>query len=180
MSGKIFLDFLGLKDQDNGNRQSFQIADFKVDFSRDIIELPSTLDQIRARVKSEKRVTSKDYTSENNNSTQEEWNADCIFASDNHMKYGYGLLITTNNTFMETVSYNNNQSNLQHPEQHLANRVTSYWAASKRRVKAELRTEAITEPQPSRKVTLDGTTFNAIAISHEWRDDVTTLTLLEM
>jgi hypothetical protein len=44
----------------------------------------------------------------------------------------------------------------------------------------ELRTNAITEPAPSQKVTIDGNTFHPIAISHDWRDDITKLTLMQL
>jgi hypothetical protein len=33
---------------------------------------------------------------------------------------------------------------------------------------------------PKSKVTLDGPTSYPISISHEWRDDITTITLLEL
>lgn len=180
LKGYIFIDVLGLESEQRTYRQTFQIADFKVEFTRDIIELPTTTGQIRGRVKTEDRVTSRDYMSENSNATREEWNADCIFASDNHMKYGFGLIMNFDGSFMDTAQYGNNQSNKQHPEQHLANRVASYWAATKRMLRVELRTDAITEPLPTQKVIIDGTTMNAVSVSREWRDDVTTLTLLQV
>ena len=65
------------------------------------------------------------------------------------------------------------------PEQHLANRVAAYWAQSKRQVGVELRTDAIAAITPRHRLTLDGTIFNPTAISRNWRDDVTILTLLE-
>ena len=125
------------------------------------------------------RVSTKEYTSENNNSVNNGWNADCIFASDNNMNYGYGLVMEPNGSFMATTSYGNNAT-AEHPEQHLANRVTTYWASAKRRLGVELRSNVITEPTPANKVTLDGTTLYPLAISHDWRDDVTKLTLIQM
>ena len=180
LHGFVFVDILGLQDQVNNYRQTFQIADFKIEFTRDQIILPTVVGQVRARTKSDKRVSEKEYTSANPNTAKYEWNADCIIASDNHMVYGFGLLMNADGSFCETVQYNNNQSNLQHPEQHLANRVTSYWASTKRRLSAELRSNAISEPTPANKVTMDGNTFHAIAIGHDWRDEITKLTLLQL
>ena len=68
------------------------------------------------------------------------------------------------------------------PEQHLANRVTSYWASSKRGASTEMRSDSqkVSGITPRHKVTLDGTTFYPISISHNWRDDVTALNLIEL
>ena len=179
MYGKLFIDILGLKSDQGTYRQTFQIADLKVEFFRDLIELPTQVAQVRGRVKLEDRVSSKEYTSENANMAKSEWNADCIFASDNHMNYGYGLVLEPTGEFMSTASYGNAATS-EHPEQHLANRVTSYWASAKRRLGVELRTNAITEPTPANKVTLDGSTLYPLAISRDWRDDITKLTLIQM
>ena len=69
---------------------------------------------------------------------------------------------------------------LEHPEQHLADRVTTYWATAKRKLATELRADKITEPSPMNKVKLDSTIGHPIAISHVWRDDVIQLTILEL
>ena len=174
--GYLFIDFGDFTSNDV-QAESFEIADFTVKFSRDTIVLPSTIGEVRGREKIEERVNMKEYTSDNQNSTGVEWNADCIFASDNNMTYGYGLLMNANGTFMETAGYNGAS---EHPEQHLANRVTAFWTASKRRLKVDLRSNEITEPTPVNKLTIDSTTGQPIAISHDWRDDITTITILEL
>ena len=178
--GCLFVDILGLQTKFNDYIQSFQIADFKVEFVRDIIDLPRIAGQVRARVKNEKRITSKEYVAENNNSARDEWNADCIFASDNNFKYGFGLIMNSDCSFMTTTQYGGSQANQQHPEQHLANRVANYWSHSRKRLSVELRKNTITEPTPALKVNMDGGNWNAIAIGHEWRDDIVTLTLLDI
>lgn len=180
LHGFLFIDILGLRDQATSYAEEFQIADFKIEFTRDLIVLPSYIGQVRARTKAEKRISSKEYTSGNPTTAKSEWNADCIIASDNHMVYGFGLLMNADGSFCETVQYANNQSNKQHPEQHLANRVTSLWTSTKRRLGLEVRTNAITEPAPTQKVTVDSMNFQSLAISHDWRDDVTKLTLLQL
>ena len=178
--GYIFVDFIGM----NHYNSPCEIGNFKIDFTRDEIFIPTTLDQPRPRVMSEERVSSFDYSASNNNGTGEEWNADCIFASDNTMEYGYGLIINQEGTFMETARYGHDISGEGHnrveqPEQHLANRVAAFWATSKRQITTELQANAVPAITPQHKVTLDGTTFYPTAISRDWSEDVTILTLLE-
>jgi hypothetical protein len=184
MFGKLYIDIMGLRDYEGNYRQVFQVADFKVDFVREVIKLPETSGQTRARVKYPERKGTKKYTANNQNSAQDEWSIDTIFASDNLMKWGFGLVLDPSTCApVGKQGYNGNLSS-QYPEQHLVNRVANYWSSSKRRLKADLRLDALTspmrEPTPAEKVTLDGTTFHPIAINHEWRDDVVTLYLLQM
>lgn len=184
--GMLFVDFLGFGDAEE-YCQVFQIANFSIKFSRDTIDIPTNLNHTaRQREKKEDRVTSKEYTAENASRTTDEWNADCIFASDNNMEYGYGLLTNANGTFMQTAPYNAGSSP-EHPEQHLANRVASYWQRSRRRMKADLQSQAtisnvaiLDAVTPGVLLSLDGSTCHPLAISHDWRDDVTTVTMLEM
>jgi hypothetical protein len=178
--GYLFIDILGLFSEEESAADFFQIADFKVTFSRDVIVLPTNIHQVRSRELVEERISSKEYTSQNPSTAKYEWNADCILASDNNFVYGFGLVMNADGTFMTTTQYGNSQANQQHPEQHLANRVTTYWQTTRRRLSVELRTNAITEPAPSQKVTIDGNTFHPIAISHDWRDDITKLTLMQL
>lgn len=183
--GYLFVKFLGLLGKaDTEYANIFQVANFEVEFSRDTCDIPHSLSVVRQREIKEERVSTKEYTATNNSRTQDEWNADCIFASDNNMEYGYGLLTNPNGTFMQTAPYVNNN---EHPEQHLANRVASYWQTSKRRVRVELQSQATITNVPVRNainpgvlVTIDGTTGYPFAISHNYRDDVTTITMLQI
>jgi hypothetical protein len=174
--GYVFVDFLGLTYEHTEHPARFEIGNFKITFSREELFIPSSNTQPRPRTLKVDRVTSREYKASNNSGTGEQWNAYCAFASDNTMEYGYGLLINPNNTFMETAPYG---SNNEYPEQHLANRVAAYWAQSKRQVTTELRTDAIPAITPQYRITLDGTVFNPTAISRNWRDDITVITLLE-
>ena len=126
----------------------------------------------------EERVSSLDYMAVNTNGCGDEWNADMIYASDNNMEYGYGLIINpADGSFVETVGYGNQQ---EHPEQHLANRVAAFWGSSKRQINAEMRTDVIPSITPRHRVTIESAwKFDPIAISHDWRDDVTRFTFLQ-
>lgn len=178
LSGFLHIDFYAiLEGIFLRSKDVFQIGNFSVGFSRDTVDIPSTVNTVRPRYQIEERVTTKEYTAENQNQTHEEWNADCIFASDNNMEYGYGLLMNSDGTFMEFAPY---AAGNEHPEQHLANRVTNYWAVSRRRLGGDFRVGTIADISPQYKVTIDGTTCHPVAISRDWRDDVVRLSLLEM
>jgi hypothetical protein len=186
--GYIFIDIMGAHDYTNGNEiESFEIANLEISYSRETIDIPTSTSVVRPRELKTERVTTKEYSAVNTNDSKEEWNANCIFASDNNMEYGYGLLLDGSGNIVSTVGYGGTQ---QHPEQHLANRVVNYWATAKRRIDTELLghmsqsvsgggSVTIGSIQPRHLVTLDSTTFIPIAISRNWRDDIVKLSLLQ-
>ena len=180
MQGKVFVEFLGANDADyTGIGQTFQIANFKLEYSRDAAQILG----MRSRVLAVDRKSSRDYKATNSNKFKDEWSTDCIFASDNNMEYGYGLLMNSDGSFMTAAPYGNTT---QQPEQHLANRVASYWSNIKHKIYSELQSQAlasgtaIRDISPRNKVTIGGITGAPVAISHDWRDDVTTLTVIEL
>ena len=143
----------------------------------------------RTRTIQKDRQTTQTYKATNMNKGEEKWYADCIFASDNNMEYGYGLLMNPSGMsanpgkFMTTVDYGTSP---QFPEQHLAARVTSYWANAKRMVQAPLLSNglcgdvAARDISPRHKLTIDNTTCHPIAVSQDWCDDITNITLLQV
>jgi hypothetical protein len=188
--GRVFVEFYGSPDIDGWRIGkpgycNFEIGDFKLTFSRDAVTIVDSLE--RKAIK--KRYSTREYISTNNSKAGEELNIDCIYASDNEMDYGFGLIMNADGTFMASAPYGNNN---EQPEQHLANRVTAYWAQAKRMLSLDLLANAdimdiismfnikVIEIIPRNLVIIDGTTFHPIAISHSWRDDVVSLTLLEM
>ena len=178
ITGKLFLDFLGSSDIDDiDGQKSFDITDFYLAFSFEngrVVSLPSSITRSN-------RQSVRKYLSTNGNKVRDEFINNIIYASNNNMNYGYGLLINPDGTFMTTLSYNGS-SVLEYPEQHLADRVTAYWATAKRRIATELRSNAdnVGSITPQTRVSIDGTTMFPIAFGHEWRDDITQLTLLEL
>jgi hypothetical protein len=95
------------------------------------------------------------------------------------MEFCYGVILNPDGTPVETLTYGNQS---QHPEQHLANRVVNFWATAKRMIRADLwnSDSVVGAITPRHYVTLDGTRLHPFAISHEWRDDVVTMSLLEI
>lgn len=183
--GYIFIDFMGTEDRANVRLpESFELANFKVEYSRDE-EILTTGGRTRKITKD--RQSSREYSAVNTNDSKEEWNANCIFASDNNMEYGYGLLLDGSGNIVEKVPYGNTT---EHPEQHLANRVANYWATAKRKIDGEFQahvTQTVTgdtvkigDILPCHKVSIDSGTFAPIAISRNWRDDIVKLALLQI
>lgn len=176
--GYVFIDFLGATASvdEEWPFPSCDIANFKIEYTRDEVWIPTTAHEQRGRSLVTERRTSKEYSATNGNQATGNYNVDCIFASDDNMKYGYGLLINADGSYMETASFGGTQ---QHPEQHLADRIAGYWAESKQSIATELRTDAINDITPLHRITMAGHAFIPIAISHSWRDDVTKLKLME-
>ena len=105
------------------------------------------------------------------------------------MKFCFGEIFNADGTFFSTVPYNNGLISFR-PEQHLANRVASYWRTSRRRVKMEIKSNvavtegsgsvAIGDISPRHKLSFESGTFHPISISREWRDDLTQMTIIEI
>ena len=183
--GYLFIDFMGTEDRAYVRLpEQFELANFKVEYSRDE-EIIASGGLSRKITKD--RVDSREYVATNTNASKEEWNANCIFASDNNMEFGFGLILDGSGGIVETVPYGNTTD---HPEQHLANRVASYWAVAKRKLEGELQahviqtitggTVKIGDILPCHKVSIDSGTFSPIAISRNWRDDIVKLALLQI
>jgi hypothetical protein len=179
LTGKLFIDFLGSNDikEHNGSR-NFEILNPTIKIYQDQYYLLmlgrfSYIDTTDFKSPSNTR----EYQSSNANNGRNEWNADCIYATNNDMSFGYGVLINKDGSYMWHAQFNGVS---QIPEQHLANRVVNYWATSKRRMEVELRSNQIADITPQYKVTLDGTTGYPIAITRDYWNDITTLTIIEL
>lgn len=178
LSGKLFIDFMGMAYGPMttlGGTVEVQMGDFEVEYSRDVTFIPSTTDEKRARVMTDERKSSREYVSESDGQTHDEWNADCIYASDNNMEYGYGLLQLPAGGFMEKATY---YTGSEYPEKHLANRVVAYWQQAKRKLSVEVTQAAAAVVTPVTIVVMDDTQCQVLSIAHNWCDDVVTLGLL--
>ena len=186
ISGTLFFEFMGSNDLDpvNGER-SFDIANLQVVmYHGDIAEYTyqnhfwwkfEQADYVKQTVC---------YKAKNQNNVKEEFNADVIFASDNNVVFGYGLLSNPNRSYFKGIQYEPHGT-LDYPEQHLADRAMDYWEKSRRRLDVELLVDTyagsfVGDINPRHKITIDGTLTHPIAISRNWGDDVVKLTLLEM
>ena len=175
--GCLFIEFWG--GRDGWSTETFEIANFNLEFSREVTILPQSSSAKRGRTMADKRKSIIRYAATNSNGNLDKWNADCIFATDNNAEYGYGLLMTAEGGYFGKMYYGSVQK---FPEQHLCDRVAAYYATAKRMVTGSLdsNAQAIASISPRNMATLDNATFHPIAISHDWRDDKTILTLLQM
>ena len=175
--GKIFIDIYGSDDFTyNSTNETMDIADFNISFKR---RSPLVVFGYNTS-----RNDSCEYTASNQNNVRDEFNADCIYGSENNSKFGFGVVLNNFYEYMRELTYGGTSMR---PEQHLANRVVNYWATSKRRLETELRSNVsignnivVGDINPQFKLTLDSTTGYPISISHDWRDDVTKLVILEL
>ena len=182
LQGKLFIDLLGTSNdrvEEIDGERLFDLNDFHVGFTRNPGVVKYTWASDFVEVKDITRPTTFEYKAKNGNDVREDWNADCIYASQDKMYFGYGELIDLGNTFVETVIYG---LSYERPEQHLANRVVNFWATAKRMIRTDLwnSDSVVGAITPRHYVTIDGTRLHPFAISHEWRDDVVTMSLLEI
>ena len=183
MHGYIFVDFLGiLWDVIHGDTRDFTVGNFKVEYSRDAVYIPANINsEPRARqVKAQDRVSSAEYQSVNENAIKNKQNIDLVYASDNNMKYGFGLVMEPTFEYMQGARYGDLV--LQHPEQHFADRITAYWNASRRLLTTDLRTDAVEQQEPITPLShmiVGALHYRTLAISHQWRDDVTSVKMIQ-
>ena len=80
---------------------------------------------------------------------------------------------------MECAPYHNY---MKRPEQHFADRITAYWNASRRLLTTDLRTDVVEQQEPitPRSHLIVGPLhYRTLAISHQWRDDVTSVKMIQ-
>ena len=174
MKGLLFVELLGsdTMPEVQGERQ-FDIIDFK-------IELVYRSDTNRTSRTENPRNDRYDYTASTDGIERNDWDSDLIYASapmSSYMAFGVGVVINGDGSRLEKVTYGSTE---QVPEQNMANRVAAYWGTSKRKITADLNTAVVPAITPRKTVTLDGTDCYPISISHDWWNDKTTLTLLQL
>ena len=172
--GLLFVEFLGSDNMPEVQGQRmFDIIDFKV-------ELRYRTDTNSLTGADENRNDRYDYTATTEGNQRNDWDFDLIYASaptSSYMAFGVGIPANTDGSRLERATYGSSQ---EIPEQNMADRVAAYWGTSKRRITADLNTAVIPAISPRKTVSLDGTDCYPIAISHDWWNDVTTLTLLQI
>jgi hypothetical protein len=114
----------------------------------------------------------------------EEVTVDSIFCTDkvktegdNTMRceMGYGLLMS-NTAVIDTIHY---KSSYQKPEQHNANLIAAYGSTIRQVLTLQLWNSRVAA-SPKSVITLEGSRYFPIAISHQWRDGITEIKLMEI
>lgn len=184
--GLVFIDLLGSQDFNpfpspipiGWTDHTFEIADFSVSMQRSTMYLDLTTGILGGKWKERELADQRTYEAMNTNKNRNEWTADCIFACDNDMTFGYGVLLNEDGTPLKGVGFV--ISGYTTYEQILADAVANYWRTAKRKMEMELRYEAVGNVLPQDIVQVAGVTGYAISISHEWRDDIINVTTLEI
>jgi hypothetical protein len=104
-----------------------------------------------------------------------------IFASDNGFAAGIGIIMNEDNSYCDVVAIDETGGTYyDHPEQYLADRMSSYGATIRKKLVVDVWDEAVTGLTPGHKVIVDGVVYYPVAIERAPREDKTRLTLLEV
>ena len=138
-----------------------------------------------ARVGEDDAINDKSYTA-NGGVFPDETTIDTIFTTDKtkvvsgnktiHCELGYGMLFGSNGV-VDTIIFGDGAQ--KKPEQHYADVIAAFMSQSKRVMTLNLKTSTIGTVGPRHTVTYDGHTFIPIAVGHSWRNNITTLTLIQ-
>ena len=139
-----------------------------------------------ARVGEDDSVNDKSYVADGG-LFPDETTIDTIFTTDKtmtvsggrtiHCELGYGMLFGQNGV-VDTITFGDGTQ--KKPEQHYADVIAGFMNTSRRVLTLSLRTSVIGGTVgPLHTVTHDGHNFVPIAVDHSWRDDITTLTLMQ-
>lgn len=122
------------------------------------------------------------YEVKGNAAFQSDVNIDTIFATDNNNAYGTGIILTPDGYYASWVEYSSQGgSEPKHPEQHLVDRIADYGSKARSVLSFSVQNTEITPLSPAVKITDERqTTYIPVAISHEWADDITNYTLMEI
>ncbi len=189
--GYVFFQIRGSEDLGTGsNDRNFDWVDFKLSFERSPIGYK--LDP--------ERKQSNSYTAMNNAVVKERWSGDTIFASDNDCKFGPGVVFNEDRSYFIGWNYGGHGratsitpkqigydtidlSIATQPEQHLANRVAKFWSKSRQKIICNLISSEVGTVSPYYKLNIGGSSgypYYPYAISHNWRDDIISLTSIEI
>lgn len=165
-----------------GNNGFVPMHDFEIGFVRGVVE--------------EKKHRGNEYTS-NGGAFREETNVDLIWASDVHygpsqdrrMPAGLGYILDSDDMPKEKITSMTNS--LVIPEQELARIIAAYGNHTHRMVQLSVRESLVRDANSSSAITpimlaagssglSDLSGMFPLAVSHNWREDTTTLTLIEI
>ena len=150
------------------------LMDFEIGFVRGVIE--------------DTKHRGNEFTATGGNFSQE-YNVDLIFASDvvygptnyqRHMPAGLGYILNASEQPEATVAGMGTQGAGVIPEKELARVIAKYGETTHRLVQVNLYTDLVGNVVPTAFSTGLEVGMFPLAIGHNWRDDVTTLTLIEL
>lgn len=132
------------------------------------------------------RHDSREYTAKNDNVLADKWSTDCIFSTENYMKFGAGSVLNSDGYFAGWNYTEHREAQPEHgtgdtyPEQHLVDRVASFWSRARRKIDCELIYNPAKVISPLTPIRVDGTKLHPLSISRDWREDVVSITAIEL
>lgn len=173
LHGKLFIDFYGSQDMPElsvpgaGNQRLFDIVNFAVEY-----EVGTAGETILGVPEQSSR---KEYTDVANGMIKDEYGVDLIYASDNDMPRGYGVVMNSDYTNLTKLTYGSSQK---FPEEYLASAMASYWAQSRMRLSLNVWNMDVT---PLDKLSMAvGGTWHPASISHDWWNEKLSMVLLDV
>lgn len=173
MTGKIYFAVTDLTTGLFSNGY-LPLMDFKIGFVRDA---------------EDDTLNDKNYTAEGGN-FPDNVNIDTIFTTDKtntinsitrHCQAGFGL-IYNGNTIVDTIPFGTSTGSTtqQKPEQRVADTIAAYGTTIRRVMTVNLKNGNISAAMPSSRVTLSSQSFYPVSASHNWRDNILTLKMMEI
>ena len=177
--GLIFLRFYGsdMDEEDCKLIDGFDLAGFSMEY---------TLEDAPHKFIDPERHDSREYTAQNDNVLQDTWSTDCIFSTENYMKFGAGSVLNSDGYFAGWNYTEHREAQPEHgtgdtyPEQHLVDRVASFWSRARRKIDCELIYNPAKVISPLTPIRVDGTKLYPLSISRDWREDVVSITAIEL
>lgn len=172
LHGKLFIDFFGSQDMPElnvpnvGNQRLFDIVGFAVEY-----EVGTAGETILGVPEQSSR---KEYKDVANGMIKDEYGVDLIFASDNDMPRGYGVVMNPDYTNLTKLTYGSAQK---FPEEYLAGAMAAYWSHSRMRLSLNVWNVDVT---PLDFVLLNGGTWHPASISHDWWNEKLSMVLLDV
>ena len=178
--GLIFLRFYGsdMNEEDCKLINGFDLSGFSMEY---------TLEDDPFRIFDSARHDSREYTAKNDNVLQDKWSTDCIFSTENYMKFGPGPVFNPDTGYFAGWNYTEHrEAQPEHgtgdtyPEQHLVDRVASFWSRARRKIDCELIYNPAKVISPLTPIRVDGTKLHPVSISRDWREDTVSITAIEL
>ena len=175
LHGKLFIDFFGSDDmpevnvQSVGNQRIFDIAAFSVEYE------VGTAGETMLGVP--EQSSTKEYTDVANGMIKDEYGVDLVYASDNDMPRGYGVIMNANYTNLTKLTYGGVQK---FPEEYLAGAMAAYWSRSRLRMSLNVWNRQIGPMMNISLTVAYGGNWHPASISHDWWNEKMSLVLLSI
>lgn len=137
-----------------------------------------------ARVGEDDAINDKSYVA-NGGLFPDEHTVDTIFTTDKtevvsggktiHCELGYGMLFGDNG-IVDTITFGDGTQ--KKPEQHCADVIAAFMNTSRQVLTLDLKTTAIGDVGPGHIVSYGGNTYIPISVSHDWREDISTIKMV--